>query len=126
MKVAYGIAVIAAIGIMIGIVMMPPNEPNAENQTSSTTPVKSEEVMAESGTLTMHVPEMHCAVMCYPKIKKTLEADSKVQVVELAPQKEEGIIDDPKVIINYEAGFNVDAAIATLAENGYANSEKVQ
>ena len=82
--------------------------------------------MAEDGKLTLDVPDMHCAVMCYPKIKKTLESDQNVAVVELADQKEEGMIDNPQVIVTYKAGFDLDAAIADLGKNGYENSKLVE
>ena len=50
--------------------------------------------MTEAGTLTLSVPKMHCPFACYPAIKKALEETDTVESVELAEQKEEGVIDN--------------------------------
>ena len=132
-SLAYGIASLSAVGIMVAIAVNPADPPagDAPATTSSTTDnattvAAPARVMEEAGTLTLNVPEMHCAVMCYPKVKKTLEAANTVEGVELAEQKEEGVLDNPQVVIKYDAGFDLDAAIAALEANGYANSDIVQ
>ncbi len=120
--VVYGITVLAAVGIMIGIVMVP--DSNVTDSTGSTNPVAN--VMSAPGTLKINVPDMHCAVMCYPKVKKALEAQENIASVELAEQKEEGIIDTPHVVINYRAGFNLNTALTSLEKNEFKNNELVQ
>lgn len=134
-SVVYGVAVLAAVGIMLAIAKMPKTEnpdnsttttSSADVQTASSTPADPGQVMSEPGKLTMNVPDMHCPFGCYPTIKKTLESDEAVEMVELAEQKVEGTIDNPQVIINFTEGFNVDAAIAALKEKGFENSSVVQ
>ena len=127
-SIAYGVAALAAVGIMIGIVMMPDGQPRNERTVGSqpATEVSSGRVMTEPGTLTLSVPEMHCPFACYPAVKKTLESDDTVSEVELAEQKEEGVIDNRQVIVKYDVGFDLDAAIASLDKRGFANSEIVQ
>ncbi len=121
--IAYVIAAIAAVGIMIAIASRPVADKSvgsAEVTQTSSAP------MAEAGTLTMAVPEMHCGFSCFPRVKKALESDSMVQSVELVPQKEEGVLDDRKVIVHYKAGFSATDALAMLNKEGFTDSEVVQ
>ncbi len=121
---AYVIAVLAAIGIMIGIVSYPnQNEPTSSG--TATTPV-SAALMTESGTLTIAVPTMQCEMACFPRVKTTLEGKDGVQSVELATQKEEGVLDNRQVIVNYDNGFNLNAALSSLVEEGFPNSAVVE
>ncbi len=121
---AYVIAVLAALGIMIGIVSYPnQNEPTSSRP--ATTPV-SAALMTESGTLTIAVPTMQCEMACFPRVKTTLEGKDGVQSVELATQKEEGVLDNRQVIVNYDNGFNLNAALSSLVEEGFPNSAVVE
>ncbi len=121
---AYVIAVLAAIGIMIGIVSYPnQNEPTSSR--TATTPV-SAALMTESGTLTIAVPTMQCEMACFPRVRTTLEGKDGVQSVELATQKEEGVLDNRQVIVNYDNGFNLNAALSSLVEEGFPNSAVVE
>ena len=121
---AYVIAVLAAIGIMIGIVSYPnQNEPTSSR--TATTPV-SAALMTESGTLTIAVPTMQCEMACFPRVKTTLEGKDGVQSVELATQKEEGVLDNRQAIVNYDNGFNLNAALSSLVEEGFPNSAVVE
>lgn len=133
---AYAIAAIAAVGIMIAIATMPKEQSSdpatTEIQTADTQPVaESAEVLAattdaEGGLVTIAVPEMHCEFACFPKVKETLEAVETVELVELGPQKEEGAIDNRQVIVKYKAGFDVNDAIARLSKEGFDDSDVVQ
>ncbi len=82
--------------------------------------------MTEAGTLTLSVPEMHCEFACFPKVKETLEEADGVEDVSLAAQKEEGVLDNRQVIVKYQPGFDVHAAIASLESAGYTDSDIVQ
>lgn len=121
---AYVIAVLAAIGIMIGIVSYP-NQSKPTSDRSAATPATAA-VMTEPGTLKIAVPTMHCKVACFPRVKTTLEGNDGVQSVELATQKEEGVLDNRQVIVNYDNGFNLNAALAALVEEGFPNSVVVE
>ena len=74
-------------------------------------------------TATLSVPEMSCAIMCFPKVKETLEGLEGVTVVELVPQKEDGVIDDRRVTVKFEADTKSDEAVAALSKAGYPNSQ---
>lgn len=124
-SLAYAIAALAAVGIIAGVAMMPVSENSQATQNVSAVST-SESVMSEPGTLVMRVPDMHCPFACYPAVKSTLEGTPAVESVELTEQKQEGAIDNPEIVIQYEAGFDVQAAIASLAKKGFAKSEIVQ
>lgn len=124
----YALAAIAAVGIMIAIATMPSDSsreeaaaPAAEAPSAVETPA-AKMVSADSEKLTLAVPEMHCEFACYPKVKETLEGTEGVELVELAPQKEAGAIDNRQVILTYKPGFDVNAAIAKLDEAGFGDS----
>ena len=125
---AYAIAVLAAIGIMIGIAMSPqqPADNLAAPATSTTTVAATPDVMAEAGTITLSVPTMHCEFACFPRVKEAIESADGVQEVQLAEQKEEGTIDNRQVVVKYDAGFDVGSALTLLSEEGFADSEVVQ
>lgn len=114
---AYTIAVIAAVGIMISIAVMPPTDSNVNPSEVSNVPIQS---------VTLSVPEMSCEFSCFPKVKETLEATNGVHSVELAEQKEEGTIDNRQVIVQYDSRLNLKAALNSLASEGFTNSDVVQ
>jgi mercuric ion binding protein len=151
---AYAIAAIAAVGIMFVIATMPGEQSSdptatpatAETQTAETQtvaetqaaetqtqPAESAEVLAsttdpkaETESLTLAVPKMHCEFACFPKVKETLESVETVELVELGPQKEEGAIDNRQVIVKFKPGFDVNDAVARLTKAGFGDSEVVQ
>ena len=127
---AYVIAVLAAVGVMTAIVMMPPETPSVADSAArgpdradeATAVATDKQVMAESGTLTLNVPDMHCPFVCYPTVKKTLEENSAVAEVQLTQQKVEGTIDNPQVIVKYDPGFDLQSAMAELEKKGFAST----
>ncbi len=126
-SMAYAVAVLAAVGMIVGIAMMPgESTPGVELTPVAEAVSVAPDVKQEAGTLVMRVPQMHCPFACYPAVKSTLEQESGIASVELAEQKEEGVIDNPEVVIQYESGFDVNSAIAALAKKGFTKSEIVQ
>jgi copper chaperone CopZ len=137
--VVYLLAVLAAAGIVY-FVGTSSNEPAqvADQAAPAAAEVADEKVASqpesetadpvESATqlVSLKVPDMHCPVACYPRVKSTLEGQAGVSGVDLAEQKEEGIIDNPVVLIQAGSDFDMDQAIAALADSGFENSEVVQ
>ncbi|MEM0925595.1 MAG: heavy metal-associated domain-containing protein, partial [Planctomycetota bacterium] len=72
--------------------------------------------------VTLNVPKMHCSHACYPNVKKSLEKQSDVVSVELAPQKEEGVLDNRQIIMTYKEGYELDDALAVLENAGFGGS----
>ncbi|QDT07647.1 hypothetical protein K227x_60750 [Rubripirellula lacrimiformis] len=124
---AYAVAAIAAVGIMIAIGTGPTSEPTAPASSASATTADVSLASTDSpGTLTISVPEMHCAVSCFPRVKAALENTAAVKSVELGPQKEEGLIDNRQVIVSYDAGFSPKGALDLLQEEGFTDSTVIQ
>lgn len=128
--VVYLVAVLAAAGIAYvysGVGVQENTEVAAAPAASDDQPGSSEATDASAAQLiSLKVPGMHCPFACYPSVKKTLEGQSGVELVELAPQKEEGVIDNPVVLIKTTEGFDIDAAIQTLAQTGFEDSSVIQ
>ena len=130
-SVAYGVAILAAAGIMYFLTVTPA-KPVAESS-QAVTPAAVEpstsidpDTEVTTASLTLNVPEMHCPFACYPSVKKNLETRGDVMAVELAPQKEEGVIDNPQVIVTYKEGFDAKEAIAMLEAAGFSGSTVVE
>ena len=127
---AYTAAILAAAGIMYFITTSS-SEPSAGTATESTVSADSASSIdpdsdVQTASLTMSVPKMHCPLMCYPNVKKNLEQRDDVLSVELAPQKEEGIIDNHQVIVTYKQGFDAEQAIASLETVGFPGSSVIE
>ncbi|KAA1261077.1 hypothetical protein LF1_36210 [Rubripirellula obstinata] len=121
----YGIAAVAAVGIMIAIANT--GGPESVDPAASATSVSADAVtMEEAGTLTLAVPEMHCSFSCFPRVKETLEKNEAVEQVVLGPQKVEGTLDNRQVVVQYKAGFAVDNALKMLATEGFTDSQLVK
>lgn len=129
-SLAYVVALIAAAGIMFYLAMSPqpaPTEAVSEGSTAAAaTPDASQVDAASLVSMTLNVPEMHCPFACYPSVKKNLEERPEVASVELVPQKEEGIIDNPQVVVKYAEGFDASTAIALLETAGFSGSTLVE
>ena len=123
-SVAYAAAILAAAAIMYFIAT---SSPETEVETASQAPPATVATDAEVNTasLKLNVPEMHCPFACYPSVKENLEKQDDVVSVELAPQKEEGVIDNPQVIVTYRQGSDPTKMIAVLDEAGFAGSSVV-
>lgn len=83
------------------------------------------EVLADPGTLTLRVDDMHCEYGCFPTVKKTLEGFAHVVSVELDEQPEAGTLDNPQVLLTYQSGFDLAAAQDALAKSGFAKSSVI-
>ena len=123
---AYAIAAIAAVGIIIGIAAIPKQPSDEQAVSLPATATASTKVMTEAGKLTLSVPSMHCEFACFPRVKEAIEQVDGVQGVQLAAQAEEGVIDNRQVIVDYDSGFDVNAALVLLAKEGFDDSEMVQ
>jgi len=121
----YSLAAVAAAGIAYLFATVPPaNDGSAEPALTAT--AASHQVMEEAGSLTLRVDEMRCPFACYPAVKGALEGQDNVASVELDKQKEEGTIDNPQVVISYQPGFDLTAAMDALAKKGFAKHSIVQ
>ena len=135
----YAVAAIAAAGLAYLFSTAPIRGATSGTQAASTQAAGSQEtgnqvavttassqVMQEAGTLTLRVEDMHCPFACYPSVKSTLESQGNVVSVELDKQQEEGAIDNPQVLIKYDSGFDLTAAMDALSKKGFAKHSVIE
>lgn len=121
----YALAAVAAAGIAYFFATAPaPAAPSAQAPAAKT--VAAHQVMPQSGTMTLRVDNMHCPFACYPAVKSALEGEAKVLAVELDKQRAEGAIDNPQVLIKYDSGFDLTAALAALSKKGFDKHSVVE
>jgi len=120
----YALAAIAAAGIAYMFSTVPASDVTSDTSAPVTT--TSSEVMPEAGTLTLRVDDMHCPFACYPAVKSALESQGNVVSVELDTQKEEGAIDNPQVLVKYDSGFDLTAAMAALSKKGFSKHSVIE
>jgi len=91
---------------------------DADTTTESSTPeVESASMLASYGageSVTLAIPEMSCAVMCFPKAKDALEEIAGIAAIELVEQEEEGVINDRRVVVTFDGKVDSKTAIAAL------------
>lgn len=128
--ILYAVASMAAVGIMISLITAPnpaSSEPSAPPTAAPVTAISaSPAVLSEAGTLTLEVPGMHCEVACYPRVKETLENTSGVSEVTLAEQPDPEALTVKQVIVQYDAGFDIDGALAGLKDEGFADVTRIE
>ena len=127
----YTLAVLAAAGIAYVFATAPTpgsvpprGQDTASARASATT--AAGQVMAQAGTMTLRVEDMHCPFACYPAVKGTLEGQASVLAVELDKQQVEGVIDNPQVLVKYDSGFDLTAALDALSKKGFAKHSVVE
>ena len=127
-SLVYTIAVIAAAGIMYGIIQMP-SEPSTTGTATSATAI-SVDTTSTTGepleTVAINVPEMMCQFSCFPHVKETLEELDAVAEVKLAEQADPNTLDNRQVIMTYKRGFDPDSVLNLLSAEGFTDSEVVQ
>lgn len=116
--IAYAIAGIAALGIMI-VLIVSPSSMHSSDATPAAAVTAEHTVFSEAGTLTLEIPGMHCQFACYPNVKETLEMAAGVSEVALVEQPDPDALTVKQVIVKYEPGFDMDAAMASLKQGGY-------
>ncbi|EKK03122.1 hypothetical protein RBSH_01432 [Rhodopirellula baltica SH28] len=124
-SIVYVVAALAAVGIMVAISATPDRAPETETAPAASV-VATPEIMAEAGTMTLEVPEMHCQFACFPRVQETLEKNDAVSEVALVDQPDPNALTVKKVVVKYDAGFDVSSALAALQEQGFTSAQEVQ
>jgi periplasmic mercuric ion binding protein len=122
----YAFAAVAAAGIAYFLATAPVPKDDAAAGSAATVTAVSHDVKPDSGTVTLRVDDMHCPFACYPAVKSAIESQSNVLAVELDKQQAEGAIDNPQVVIKYDSGFDLTAALDALSKKGFAKHSIVQ
>ena len=108
-------------GLMIACVGCSTNE-GTTTTSSTNSPEAAQPTVPVTRTVALKVPTMHCPIVCWPNVQKALAAEEGVGVVTLAEQAVEGEIDNPVVYVGVNDDFDVDHAVAMLADAGFKNA----
>ncbi len=116
-SVIYAVAVVIASGLAYYVAT--PETPVKSGNSAAEAVAVDHKVMDEAGALTLQVDDMHCPFACYPSVKEALEKQAHVTKVELVPQKDKDAIDTPQVVVEYQPGFDLTAALGSLDKKGF-------
>jgi copper chaperone CopZ len=95
--------------------------PSSTAATPSTT--TDQEDSAEAKLVSLKVEGMTCPSGCYPSVKSAIAKQKGVVEVELAPQKESDVIDNPIVFVKYKGKLDLDSTIKAISRAGFEAQE---
>lgn len=82
-----------------------------------------EEDSAVEKLVSLKVDGMTCPTGCYPVVKSAIAKQKGVLGIELAPQKEEDVIDNPIVYVKYKGKLDLDSTFKAISRAGFEASE---
>ncbi|MFM8214146.1 MAG: heavy-metal-associated domain-containing protein, partial [Pirellula sp.] len=92
---------------------------------SASTPADTtdQEDSTEPKLVSFKVDGMTCPSGCYPSVKSAIAKQKGVVEVELAPQKESDVIDNPIVFVKYKGKLDLDSTIKAISRAGFEAQE---
>ncbi len=78
---------------------------------------------AEFKTVAVTVTGMMCPHGCYPEVKSLITKKNDVESIELTPQREKDVIDNPVILVKYRGVLNKEETTKAIIEAGF---EKVE
>ena len=78
---------------------------------------------AESQMVSVTVTGMMCPHGCYPDVKSLIAKKNDVESIELTPQKEKDVIDNPVILVKYRGELDKEATTKAILGAGF---EKVE
>lgn len=117
-------ALLASAALLIGCTQSATDTASGPDTGNAVTSDPAAEVSSEpvavsfqpGDSATLEVPEMHCPFGCFPKVKDALEGVEGIAAIELVEQKEDGVIDDRRVVVTFDGAVDSTSAIAALDE----------
>lgn len=106
-------------------------QPNNVDSTSATPIVTDSPIgtasesteAAESKMVAVTVTGMMCPHGCYPEVKSLIAKKNNVESIELTPQKEKDVIDNPVILVKYRGELDKEATTKAILGAGF---EKVE
>ncbi|MCE2810690.1 MAG: heavy-metal-associated domain-containing protein [Planctomycetota bacterium] len=95
--------------------------PSSSASTPNTT--TDQEDSTEPKLVSFKVDGMTCPSGCYPSVKSAIAKQKGVVEVELAPQKESDVIDNPVVFVKYKGKLDLDSTIKAISRAGFEAQE---
>ena len=78
---------------------------------------------AESKMVAVTVTGMMCPHGCYPQVKSLIAKKNDIESIELIPQKEKDVIDNPVILVKYRGELDKEATTKAILGAGF---EKVE
>lgn len=104
----------------VGLVLLVAGcQPPATSQTASAPQVETSESVAATQLVSLQVDGMTCPTGCYPIVRSAIAKQKGVVDVELAPQKEKDVIDNPIVMVKVQGDVDWDATLQAISRAGF-------
>ncbi|MBU6386139.1 MAG: heavy-metal-associated domain-containing protein [Planctomycetes bacterium] len=84
---------------------------------------EDQEDSTEAKLVSFKVDGMTCPSGCYPTVKSAIAKQKGVVDVELAPQKEADVIDNPIVFVKYKGKLDLDSTLKAISRAGFEAQE---
>lgn len=94
-------------------------QPPATSQTASAPKVEAYESVAATQLVSLKVDGMTCPTGCYPVVRSAIAKQKGVLDVELAPQIEKDVIDNPIVMVKVQGDIDWDATLQAISRAGF-------
>lgn len=101
-----------------------PKQLTAPESGSVNAPAKGSDA-SKVQTVAFRVGDMTCPTGCYPSVKAAIAKQKGVSEIELAPQKEADVIDNPIVNVTYRGDLDIKATITAIEKAGFEQVEVV-
>ena len=99
------------------------NQSIPSSSASSPNTTTDQEESAETKLVSFKVEGMTCPSGCYPSVKSAIAKQKGVVEIELAPQKEADVIDNPIVFVKYKGKLDLDSTLKAISRAGFEAQE---
>jgi copper chaperone CopZ len=99
------------------------NQSIPSSSASSPNTTTDQEESAEPKLVSFKVEGMTCPSGCYPSVKSAIAKQKGVVEIELAPQKEADVIDNPIVFVKYKGKLDLDSTLKAMSRAGFEAQE---
>jgi len=97
--------------------------PNAVFRSESNPETSNASELAETKLVSVKVTGMMCPHSCLKDIKSLIAKTNDVESIELTPQKEADVIDNPVVLVRYRGELHKEATTKAILAAGFENVE---
>lgn len=107
-----------SVGILAGLTGCGDSKSQLPSEQLARNPVVSNE-SEETKMVSFKVDGMTCPSGCYPTVKSAIAKQKGVVGVELAPQKEKDVIDNPIVFVKYKGKLDLESTFKAISRAGF-------
>ena len=97
--------------------------PNAVVRTEINPPTSNTSELAETKLVSVKVTGMMCPHSCLKDVKSLISKTNDVESIELTPQKEADVIDNPVVLVRYRCELHKEATTKAILAAGFDDVE---